>query len=70
MTPFAGHLASRKLLHMDVLSSIAMGLAIKMKNRPNPIHRSELWSHRQEVLDNADDELQPKGIHRQMAIYG
>ena len=53
MTPFAGHLASRKLLHMDVLSSIAMGLAIKMKNRPNPIHRSELWSHRQEVLDAA-----------------
>jgi len=31
MTPFARHLASRKLLHMDVLSSIVMGLAIKMK---------------------------------------
>jgi hypothetical protein len=31
MTPFAGHLASRKLLHMDALSSIPRGLAIEMK---------------------------------------
>jgi hypothetical protein len=36
MTPFAGHLASRKLLHTDVLSSIVMGLAIKMKTAQTP----------------------------------
>ena len=33
---FAGHLASRKLLHMDALSSIPRGLAIKMKIAQHP----------------------------------
>ena len=31
MTPFAGHLASCKMLHLDALSSKLRGLAIKMK---------------------------------------
>jgi hypothetical protein len=31
VTPFEGHLTSRKLLHMDALSIIPRGLAIKMK---------------------------------------
>jgi hypothetical protein len=31
VTAFAGHLTSRKLLHKGALSSIASGLAIKMK---------------------------------------
>ena len=31
ITPFARHLPSRKLLHMNALSGISRGLAIKMK---------------------------------------
>jgi hypothetical protein len=31
MTPVAGHLASRKVLHMDALSGISRAHAIKMK---------------------------------------
>ena len=31
VTPFAGHLTSRKLLHTDALNSIPRGLAIKME---------------------------------------
>jgi hypothetical protein len=31
VTPFAGHLTSRKLLHKDALSSISMGLGIRIE---------------------------------------